>query len=324
MDNPNEGYSDFSSGNTSPRNFLKSLVQIFSPERKGNPQSPNSNIKSPVSNLASVIASPFRPENKNIGDQKQLSYYVRPNTVDNPTIIRQNLFSNFIWIDKILFTFSFLSIFLLFSATLSNYQNVSLNYFSVYISLFTVLLAYFQNNNDNNLTKPQYLIFASFTIVFLLSLFQPYTGIILSTLVFIYIIYNYFDYPDNLQNLFKLMTVFFLYFSFSFFLLARINSVSYDVYYSFLSLGILSFCFFQFHRTYSFMTILFAFLFIIELLFSNLDKKISNHLFNFIMILSIVKFTTYLKVSDFFNFDNLENRFLNKLTELSQINRLSR
>ena len=315
MANPNDGSPNI----TSPGNLFKSLVQILTPERTGNPQSPNSNIKSPVSTITSVIASPFRPENKNIGD-----YYVRPNTVDNPTIIRQNLFSNFIWIDKILFTFSFLSIFLLFSATLSNYQNVSLNYFSVYISLFTVLLAYFQNNNDNNLTKPQYLIFTSFTIVFLLSLFQPYAGIILSTLVFIYIIYNYFDYPDNPQNLFKLMTVFFLYFSFSFFLLARINSVSYDVYYSFLSLGILSFCFFQFHRTYSFMTILFAFLFIIELLFSNLDKKISNHLFNFIMILSIVKFTTYLKVSDFFNFYNLENIFLNKSTELSQINRLLR
>ena len=219
MDNPNEGYNDFSSGNSSPnspRNFLKSLVQIFTPERKGNPQSPNSNIKSPVSNLASVIASPFRPENKNIGDRKQLSYYVRPNTVDNPTIIRQNLFSNFIWIDKILFIFSFLSIFLLFSATLSNYQKRIINYFSVYISLFTVLLTYFRYNNDNNLTKPQYLIFASFTIVFLLSLFQPYTGIILSTLVFIFIISNYFDYPDNPQNLFKLMTVFFLYFSFFF------------------------------------------------------------------------------------------------------------
>lgn len=235
-------------------------------------------------------------------------------------IITQKVLLNFKWIEKVFFTFSFLSIFLFFTAALTNYQNISLNYFSVYISLFTVLLGYFQYNDE--LTKPQYFIFASFTIVFLISLFQPYTGFILSTLGFLYIIYKYFEYPNNSQDVFKLMSVFFLYFSFSFFLLARINSVSYDVYYSFLSMGILSFCFFQFNKIYSFVFILLTFLFIIESTFPNLDEKISNYLFNFIMILSIVKFTSHMKNSNFFNFKILESKFLDKSQQLSKINQL--
>ena len=300
--NPNEGLS--------PVRIIKDILKnILSPERKkdrnenpqsGESQTSDSGRQSPTSHLSNLLMSPFRPRNNNIAEQ-----VILPPPDEDQRIIRQNFFSNFSWIDKLLFTFTVLSIFLLFWATLSNYQNVSLNYFSVYISMFTFLLAYFQYNNDNNLRKPQYLILTSFTIVFLVSLFQPYTGIILSTLVFLYIILGYFEYPNSSQDLFKLMSVFFLYFSFSFFLMARMNSVSYHIYYTFLSLGILSFCFFQFHRTYSFVVILFAFLFTIELFFSNLDSKISNYLFNFIIILSIVKFTIHLKSSEFFNFTRI-------------------